>query len=57
MKGLSDAMLTENLVRTENVSEEPTTDNAKKDKAGFKFFNVDVIKKWLTDDKEFSDFE
>lgn len=57
MKGLNDALLTENWVKedgTEATSEDPKRTVFKR---GFSLFNMNVIKKWLTDDKEFSDFD
>lgn len=55
MKGLTDAMLSENLLKTEIEQETDKKDQQGKKK--FQIFNIDVIKKWLTDDKDFSDFD
>lgn len=54
MKGLNDALYNENLIKDEGT-EAVLQEN--KNKKRFGLFDMTVIKKWLTDDKEFSDFD
>ena len=53
MKGLNDAILTENLIK-EDDSE--VTEVKIKDKKRSFGFNIDIFKKWLTDD-DLEDFK
>jgi hypothetical protein len=54
MKGLNDALYNENLIK-EDGTDAVLQEN--KNKKRFNIFDMNVIKKWLTDDKEFSDFD
>lgn len=57
MKGLADAMMNDNLIKTP-VAEETEKDGKEKSTVRKKFgiFNMSIIKKWLADDNEFNDF-
>ena len=57
MKGLNDALFNDNLSQIETESATPEQKKQIIFKKGFSVFNLNAIKKWLTDDKEFSDFD
>jgi cell division protein FtsA len=58
MKGLADAMLNDNLIKSASADViDEATKKSTVFKKGFNIFNMNIIKKWLTDDKEFNDFD
>jgi cell division protein FtsA len=57
MKGLNDALYNENLAKEDMVSATPEEKKRIKFKEGFSVFNLNAIKKWLTDGDDYSDFD
>ena len=57
MNGLNDAIFNENILKEEIELTETEEEKDSKIKKGFSIFNMNVIKKWLADDKDFNDFE
>lgn len=57
MNGLNDAIYNENILKEEVELTETEEEKDSKIKKGFSIFNMNVIKKWLADDKDFNDFE